>query len=825
MDPPEALSGLRVLELSGPPGFYCGKLLADLGADVVRIDSSQTESPDPGPFLGCDEDANRSLYRYHFHTNKRSVALDLKTPEGRDVLVRLLAAADIVLDTFPPQEATSLGLDPSSIGEKYPALIRTSITGFGSDGTYRDYKVSDLIGLAMGGLMAITGFPEDPPTQLGGEQAYHSVSLHAAVGTLLAVAQRSADGKGRYVEVAVQDAVSMAILQTANFNFYTRQGIIPARTGTEPRTAAAGNVRFLRGPSIVRCKDGWVTYTTPPNPPRLWNAFVSWLDSYGMAEELTESRFEDADARAAESARISAVQQAFFQKHTRQELYHEAQRRGLLCMPIQTIDELLADKQLQARGYFVDVEHPELEQTFVYPGAPYKLSETPFRIKRRAPLIGEDTDDVLREWLGVPADESSAPVGADRRGAMSAPTQELPLSGVRVVDFCWLIAGPLGTRTLAHFGAEVIKIESEVRIDTIRNGGPRPEGNTSPNIAGVFNDINTSKLSLTLDMTTPQAKEIVKRLIRTADVVTNNYSGEAMDRWGLGYDDLVKIKPDIIMLSMPVMGTTGPHRDYGGYGSHINAGAGINAISGFPGRPPVGSGSLYPDFSSNPYHAAFAVLAALHYRQRTGKGQFIDLAQYESTLSLLGTSVLQYTMLGRVPGQGGNRSSVASPHGVYRCAGSDRWCAIAVSTDAEWRGLRAAIGSPSWSAEPRFQALAGRKAHEDELDRLLEQWTSEYPAYEVMERLQHHGVPAGVVQDIRDLLENDSSFRRRHVRFINQPDRGNMTVHGETIRISGLEPRVERSPMLMEHNDHVLVEILGMDRAEIDELNTEGVIR
>ena len=823
MDPPEALSGLRVLELAGPPGFYCGKLLADLGADVVRIESPQNESIDPGPFLES-EDASRSLYRYHFHTNKRSVALDLQTPEGHEVLDQLLSATDILLDTLPSQEAASLGLDPSSIREKHPALIRTSITGFGSDGARRDYQVSDLVGLAMGGLMAITGFPEDPPNQLGGEQAYHSASLHAAVGTLLAVAQRSADGKGRYVEVAVQDAVSMAILQTANFNFYTRQGVVPARTGTEPRTAAAGNARAPRGPSIVRCKDGWITYTTPPQPPHRWKAFVSWLDSYDMAEELTEPRFENVEVRVAESARIAAVQQAFFQEHTRQELYHEAQRRGLLCMPVQTVDELLADKQLQARGYFVNVEHPELGKTFVYPGAPYKLSETPFRIKRRAPLIGEDTDDVLREWLSVSSDESSAPVVA-ARDPTSATTQELPLSGIRVVDFCWLIAGPLGTRTLAHFGAEVIKIESEVRIDTIRNGGPRPEGNTSPNIAGVFNDINTSKLSLTLDMTTPQAKEIVKRLVRTADVVTNNFSGEAMDRWGLGYDDLVKIKPDIIMLSMPVMGTTGPHRDYGGYGSHINAGAGINAISGFPGRPPVGSGSLYPDFSSNPYHASFAVLAALHYRRRTGKGQFIDLAQYESTVSLLGTSVLQFTMLGRVPGQAGNRSPVASPHGVYRCAGSDRWCAIAVSTDTEWRGLCAAIGDPAWSAEPRFHALADRKQHEDELDRLLEQWTSEYPAYEVMERLQHHGVPAGVVQDIRDLLENDSSFRRRHVRFIDQPDLGTMTVHGETIRISGLEPRVERSPMLTEHNDHVLGEMLGMDQAEIDELQTEGVIR
>jgi benzylsuccinate CoA-transferase BbsF subunit len=404
-------------------------------------------------------------------------------------------------------------------------------------------------------------------------------------------------------------------------------------------------------------------------------------------------------------------------------------------------------------------------------------------------------------------------------------SQRLPLSGIRVVDFCWLIAGPLATRTLAHFGAEVIKIESQVRVDLIRNGGPRPDSNTSLNIAGVFNDANTSKLSISLDMRTPQAREIVTRLIASSDIVTNNFSGEAMDRWGLGYADLVKIKPDIIMLSMPVMGTTGPHRDYGGYGSHINAGAGLSAITGFAGRPPVGSGSLYPDFSSNPYHAVLALLAALRYRRLTGKGQFIDLAQYESTAALLGSSVLQFTMRGEVPGQPGNRSPIAAPHGVYRCAGIDRWCAIAVFRDADWAGLRTAIGDPAWCADQRFQDLDGRKANEDDLDRLLEAWTSELPAYEVMHRLQRHGVPAGVVQNIQDLLENDTSYRDRHVRFVEQPDVGTMTLHGEVIQISGIEPRVERSPMLMEHNEQVLSGMLGMSREEIDELYANDVLR
>ena len=257
----------------------------------------------------------------------------------------------------------------------------------------------------------------------------------------------------------------------------------------------------------------------------------------------------------------------------------------------------------------------------------------------------------------------------------------LPLEGIRVADFCWLIAGPLGTRVLANWGAEVIKIESGTRLDTIRGGGQRYSSELSPNVAPVFNDSNTSKLSITVDINKPAGMDIVRRLIGLCDVVTNNFTSTRMDRWGLGYDDLIKIKPDIIMVTMGVMGKGGPHSNYGGYGSHINAGSGLNSITGFPNREPVGTGALYPDFASNPYHLLMAVLAALWHRNRTGEGQFVDIAQYESTIALLGTSILEYTALGRTPARPGNRNEAAAPHGVYKCAGNDRWVAIGVFTD------------------------------------------------------------------------------------------------------------------------------------------------
>ena len=401
----------------------------------------------------------------------------------------------------------------------------------------------------------------------------------------------------------------------------------------------------------------------------------------------------------------------------------------------------------------------------------------------------------------------------------------LPLSGIRVADFCWLIAGPLATRPLANFGAEVIRIESAARIDEIRTLGPRPEGSLSTNVAGVFNDCNTSKLSVTVDLNTPQGIDIAKRVVSVSDIVTNNFRGDRMGRWGLEYDDLVKLKPDIIMLSMPMMGTTGVHKHYGGNGINIIAGAGISGITGFPERAPVGTGSLYPDFSGNPNHATLALLAALRYRNRTGKGQFIDLAQYESTISMLGTSVLQYTTLDSLPVRPGNRSNWAAPHGVYRCAGDDRWCAIAVENEDEWHGLCRATGDPPWTKDTRFQTLAGRKEHEDEMDRLIEEWTSGMAAHDVMTRLQRHGVSAGVVQDTRDLVENDAGYRERHIRLLDNPEAGTMTTHGETISISGVEPKLQLSPQLGEHTEYILKDLLGMDEADVDQLYVDDVLR
>jgi benzylsuccinate CoA-transferase BbsF subunit len=400
-----------------------------------------------------------------------------------------------------------------------------------------------------------------------------------------------------------------------------------------------------------------------------------------------------------------------------------------------------------------------------------------------------------------------------------------PLSGLRVADFFWLIAGPATSRIMADFGAEVIKIESEEREDQIRNAGiwPVERSPTSPN--AVFVDCNTNKLSLTLNLNQPRAIEIAKEVVRRSDVVTNNFTGERMDRWGLGYKDLVKVKPDIVMLSMPVMGTTGPYRSYGANGLGVVSYGGINMSMGFPGRPPAGMGPLYSDFTT-PYFALMAIIAALHHRDRTGEGQFIDLSQAQATVALLGANVLEYTANGRVPERPGNRSRDYCPHGAYPCWGSDRWCAIAVGSDEEWRALCDAIGRADLGTDPRLESHTGRKAHEDEVDAAIAAWTGERDAWQVMHYLQDRGIAAAVVEDLEDMVIRDPHLRALHFRTLADAEGAvTYTTHGQPAKFDGRQPDLARPPLQGEHNEYVIKQLLGLSDEEYVELLVEGVLR
>jgi benzylsuccinate CoA-transferase BbsF subunit len=398
---------------------------------------------------------------------------------------------------------------------------------------------------------------------------------------------------------------------------------------------------------------------------------------------------------------------------------------------------------------------------------------------------------------------------------------------VRVADFSWVGAGPITTKFFSDLGADVIRIESGTRVDPVRVMPPFKDSVPGPDRSGYYADRNTNKRSVTLDLKKLQARQIARAIIARSDVVANNFSPGTMERFGLGYDEVRAFKPDIVYLAMSMQGASGPHRKFIGFGLTIGALAGLQYLCGPPDRLPVGTSTNYPDHIPNPCHGAFAVLAALRHRRRTGEGQFIDLAQTEPTMALLGPALMEYTVNGRVPERQGNDEPGAAPHGVYPCQGEDRWIAIAVMTDAHWQAFGEALGRPAWTHNLRWASAAGRYVDRRAIDEHMKAETSGADAFELMRALQSHGVPAGVLQDGRDLLTADPQLEHRgHWVRLEHPLMGTTVYNGPPYRFSGYSAQPTRhAPLLGEHTEDVLSDLLGMSASEIAALKAAEVLK
>jgi len=397
------------------------------------------------------------------------------------------------------------------------------------------------------------------------------------------------------------------------------------------------------------------------------------------------------------------------------------------------------------------------------------------------------------------------------------------LRGTKVVSFEQGVAAPLVTVILASHGAQVIRIESGTRLEWHRQVGPFIGNIVSPNRAMTYLFVNAGKYGVTLNLKKPQAIEIAKRLVGWADVVVENFAGGVMARLGLGYEDLRQVKPDIIMLSADIYGQTGPFAEDRGHGNQLAALTALPHLTGFPDQPPQFPGFTITDFTA-PRVAVLAIVAALDYRRRTGKGQYLDASQFESVVHLLTPVLLEYEVNGRQASRMGNRSNYAAPHGVYHCKGDDRWCAITVFTDEEWAKFCQVIGKPAWVKSSEFATLKSRLENQDKLDRLVEEWTVSHSAEEVMSLMQTAGVAAGVVQNGQD-LDNDPQLKHRHFYWkLDHPnDIGSFSYSGMPARLSKTPYEIKRAPMLGEHNEHVFTQILGMSDEEFVHLMSDGV--
>ena len=783
------LDGIRVIALTGERGAYCAKLLADLGADVFDIEppggSGERHLP---PFLHSDSSV--SLHFLHFHRGRQSVVLDRGTPEGYDTFERLVASADVLIE-----DESSPSLDHAALRAVNPGLLHARITGFGASGPRAAWKSSDLVAQAAGSLMYRMGFPEDPPNSMGEGFAHHQSSAHAAGGILLALARRDATGKGGFVDVSLQEGI--ALMQYDVMPMYVTHKTLIKRAG---HGQGSSGKRYRR---IWECNPGLVRFQLlSQSSDREWPLLLDWLESHGHGEGLRDERWLDPAARTAGLAELEPVFDRFFRTMDARTLMHEAQDRGIMLMAFNSVGELTTDPQLAGEGFFRTIGHDGAALTDA--GPPYRFASG-LREGAPAPALGE-TQHLSLEGRGRRA------VAGEGDAAQRAAR---PLAGLRVCDFTWVIAGPLHTKWLAAYGAEVVKVER------FKKGAALNRGNMSPDSVVSFNNLNVGKRSLALDMGFEEARDAIVRLVECSDVVVDNFGPDVLPNWGFTPERLAEINPRIITMSMPALGKTGPHRLYKGLGSYFQARAALDGLIGYPHRDITDVGFAYADTTCNAGHALVALLAALHRRNVTGLGEHIELRQLESTINYLGPALLEYEANGAEPARTGSRSSHLAPQGVYRCDGDDQWCALTVASNEEWAALCRLVGRDAWADDERFADAAGRMARHNEIDEAIEAWTSRRGPHDAAEALQAAGVAASAVLHAGQLIDDDPQMASRgfYRRF---PDGG--VVESAPFILSDAEPRFPSAsaPDYGEGTRYVLSEVLGLDDAAVTQMFESG---
>ena len=399
-----------------------------------------------------------------------------------------------------------------------------------------------------------------------------------------------------------------------------------------------------------------------------------------------------------------------------------------------------------------------------------------------------------------------------------------PLEGIRVADFCWAWAGPYGALQLAHLGADVIRIESAKRLCPSRLIPPWPDNEPGVNRAGYFNQYNQGKRSITLDLKAPEAIAIAKTLIEKSDIVMNNFASGVMDKLGLGYDELRQVKSDIIMVSLPGYGTSGPEKDFVSYGPPQVAQSGLSSLTGYVGGEPMMAGFSYGDPNGG-VHASFAVMAALLHREKTGQGQYIDLSQWEAAIMLLPEAFMDYSMNKTQPERRGNHDPYMAPHGVFRCKGEDRWVSLSVRDDAEWQRLCAVMHQSGLASDARFVTLSARKENELVLEEIVTAWTQERTADEVTESLQQASIPAYPSLDAIDMINSPHVGSRNYFVELEHPEVGKRRHMGVPWTMSRTPYKIQRpAPCLGRDTDAILTEIVGLSQDEIAALREKDIL-
>ncbi len=799
----QLLEGIRVVDVTTDKAEMAGRVLADLGAEVIKVEPpGGTTARHMGPFANGD---GRSLYWAVTGLGKHSVVLDFEHSDAdRQKLLALIATADILVESFAPGHMAALGLGYGDLKDRLPGLIYASVTPYGQDGPWADRPATDLTIEAAGGLLGLQGDGDRPPLPVGYPQASFHGGVQAAADAIVALYERETSGRGQYLDVSMQAAMVWTLMNASGFP--PNAGSDPPNTG-EARANAAANTASRIMPSA----DGYVVFGVQPRGLGLQHTkrFLQWMQEEGELEDWPEPDLEKW-ANESQAATIVDLQEAteamrpvaervagFIKTRKKAELFAQAVKRDIMLAPLYTLEEVANDQQLAARDFWVEIEGIR------YPGPFAKFARTPIRLERPAPALGADQH--LLDSL-TPRPTAEVLTGGTQQDGVFA--------GLKVADFAWVGVGPLVSKALADHGATVVRIESATRPDVLRLGPPFKDNVPGINRSQFMANFNSSKLGLALNLATPEGLDIARKMIDWADVVVESFTPGTLAKVGLDYASISADRPDLVMVSTCLRGQTGPERTYAGFGLQGSCLAGLHLLTGWPDRPPAGTWGAYTDFI-NPRYGLAAIASALRHRKLTGEGQLIDLAQAESAINFVAPLLLDYTVNGHLRGASGHDSLYACPNGVFKTAGVERYVAIACETTRQWRALQSVAPLERW-AGPQFDTFDGRLVAKAAIEKVLAEWCADQDPESLAEKLCAAGVAAAMVERPSDLYHDPQLAHRSFFVTLEHTEMGPTPYDGLATHYSATPGRLRKAaPCVGEDTHYVLEQVLGLDEETI----------
>ena len=773
------LEGLRVVEIAGDiAGPYCTKLLVDLGADVTKI---EPPSGDPlrrwGPFPGGAPDPSRSGMFEYLNAGKRGATLDLEC----DVAAagKLIAQAHLLVDGMRPGTLDRVGLDTDALQALNPGLVVVRISDFGQNGPLRDRDATPLTVQAASGWVNNRD-PGRPPVQAGARVSEYVAGGYAALGAMTALRTLSTN-TSRIIEVDV--SVLESLLSTLPYPMLMAEKM--RSLGMPPNTKSA----LMMG--IVRAADGWLGINCLTGQHWLDACAMLGLPEYGELQMPVM-------LGGPERGEFFEKAQPWLSAQTVAEIVELSQAMRVPASPVNDGAMALECAQYVERGFFVDAGGADW--SFRRPGAPFRLSKSPVLPPRPAPSLGSrasvDSASLDRVSAGVAADASA------------------PFGGIKVLDLTTFWAGAYLTCYLGALGADIVKVESIQRPDGHRYSGAWAyEGEDWYERSGMWQGTNLNKRDITLDLTSDQGRDLVRRLVRDADVVVENFSPRVIEQFGLDYESLVELKSDVILVRMPGFGLQGPWRDYVGWALNFEQTSGMSAVTGYADGPPCNlQGPADPIVG---VHAGVALLAALEHRRRTGEGQLVEVAQIEVAACVAAEPVIEYSMNGNVRPREGNRSR-RHLQGVYPTAADDAWVALSVRDDVDWAQMVEAMARPD---------LHGRSLAHDEFDAVVADWTRTHTAADIVNILGARHVPAEQVLTAEQMYDLPQLDARGYYQEVVHPLTGPHRYPGWPFTITPGPANHHRfaPPTLGQHNEEIL-RGLGLTDDELDDLRARHVI-